>query len=427
MSDFANILAAEGLTTESVNTAAGLVKLEGNAEKKNAGQFVLDGQPLATKDGFKNVSALWLPKTLTYDQGFERLDADKAQSLDIKATVRDMVPSVDANGNFAFLYRPTETYYRPTVHAMGQIGNWADTGTWFVQNMLDNPQDYKGRQKYARDRVDAETLAAVIRNGFRRLDQQKSFFWRARVDGTLRAMLTDRFAVVDNRWFLEKLKAFIPGGRLSHWRGDGDTVFGNVLIPDTIREEKDSDYGGMLSIGNSEIGERRVSSMPSIFRAICMNGCIWGQTKGKGIKQVHRGAINLEHLALEIKENLNVQIPLLPQGIDRFLNTRTYAWDGCTIKPVIAQVAKEFKLAKGQASAVLKGWNLESKLTPELGHTLFGVINAITRAGQEFDNAAWVSFDEIGGELAEYEQKDVDTVVKRAKSLAVKEVEEMFA
>ena len=98
-----------------------------------------------------------------------------------------------------------------------------------------------------------------------------------------------------------------------------------MLIPDTIREESDSDYGGMLSIGNSEIGERRISSMPSIFRAICMNGCIWDQTAGKGINQVHRGKIDLDQLFLVIKENLEVQIPLLPQGIERLLGTRRMA------------------------------------------------------------------------------------------------------
>jgi len=30
---------------------------------------------------------------------------------------------------------------------------------------------------------------------------------------------------------------------------------------------------------------------------------------------------------------------------------------------------------------------------------LFGVVNAVTRAGQTFDNTGWVKFDEIGGDL----------------------------
>lgn len=422
--EFTNALASEGLSLDPNQP----VKLVGNDEKKSQGQFVLDGQKTGTESGFKNVSQIWLDKTLTFEQGLEVLEGEKAKTHDITATVAEMVPTVNANGEFAFLHRETERYYVPTEHAMGQVGNWADTGTWFVQNMLVNPQDYKGREKYKRDRVDAETLAAVLRNGFRRLDQKKSFFWRVREDGTMRAMLTDRYAQVDNRWFVQVLQQIIPEGRLSHWKGDGDTLFGNILIPDTIRADSDSDYGGMLSVGNSEIGERRVSSLPSIFRAICMNGCIWGQTKGQGIRQVHRGKINLDHLKLDIKKNLDIQIPLLPQGIDRFLNTKTFAWDGCEVKPVFAQVAKDYKLGKAEANKVLKAWNVESKLTPDLGHTLFGVINAITRAGQDdTTNVEWVKFDEIGGELSMYNQDDFKKVIARAKSLNVEEVEEAFA
>lgn len=426
MSDFANALAAEGVTTDSINTAAGLTQLTGNDSLKNQGSFVLTGQPLATDKGFRNVSHIWYDKTMDYSAGLAKLAADKAQTHDIQATVAEMVPTVNDKGEFVFLHRPTEGYFKPTKHAMGQVGNWADTGTWFVQNMLENPEDYKGREKYARDRGDAETLARVIANGFRRLDQKKKFFWRTREDGTMRAMLTDRYAVVDNRWFIELLAKLIPGGRLSHWRGDGDTLYSNVLIPDTIREEKDSEYGAMLSIGNSEIGERRVSSLPSIFRAICMNGCIWGQEKGKGIRQVHRGAIKLDALALEIKENLNVQIPLALTGIDRFLGTRSYAWDGCEAKPVIAQIAKQFKLGKGHANGVLDAYGTEAKLTPDLGHTLFTVINAVTRAGQKYEAKDWVAFDEIGGEMAQWDGDEFGKVIKRAKSLGVKDVEEMF-
>jgi hypothetical protein len=239
-------------------------------------------------------------------------------------------------------------------------------------------------------------------------------------------MLTERYAIVDNRWFIERLAEFIPGGRLSHWRGDGDTIYGNVLIPDTIREETDSDYGGMLSVGNSEIGIRRVSSVPSIFRAICMNGCIWGQTKGEGIRQVHRGKIDLRALALEIKENLNKQIPLLPQGIDRLLGIRSYAWDGGEMKPLFAQVAKDYGFSKRQASDTLRSYHVERNTTPDYAKTLFGVVNSVTRAGQKLSNAEWIKFDEVGGQLAQYAENDWDRLVSKAKQLKTKEVEETF-
>lgn len=402
-----------------------LTKLVGTEATKSEGSFVLSGQELASKEGFRNVSKIWYKKTMSYEDGLQQLEEGKAQTEDIMATVAEMRPAV-VNGKCVLRHVDGRSFL-PTEHAVMQMGNWADTGTWYVQSLLKNPTDNKERELYKRDNQDAETLSVVLANGFRRLDPTKKFLWRTRKDGTLRAMLTERFAIVDNRWFIERLREYVPGGRLSHWRGDSDTIFGNVLIPDSIREEKDSDYGGMLSVGNSEIGERRVSSMPSIFRAICMNGCIWGATKGEGIKQVHRGRIDLDALANEIKVNLNKQIPLLPQGIEKLLGMRSFGWDGASAKVVIAQVAKEYKLTKRQASLALQGYNDERTLTPELATTLFGITNAITRAGQKLTPSEWVRFDEIGGSLIQYDVNEFNRLISRAKSLKEKEVEDVYA
>lgn len=400
-------------------------KLVGSEATKQAGSFVYTSQGTATEQGFSHVSKYWYPKTMSYEQGLEQLETGKALTEDLMATVKEMVPTVE-NGSCVLRYKDGRTF-RPTEHCVSQMGNWADTGTWFVMSLLRNPEDNKGNQLYSRDAGDAATLAMALTNGFRRLDPNKKFLFRTRKDGTLRAMLTERYAIVDNRWFVERLRQFIPGGRLSHWKGDSDTIYGNVLIPDTIREEKDSDYGGMLSVGNSEIGERRVSSLPSIFRAICMNGCIWGQTKGEGIRQVHRGKINLESLALEIKENLNKQIPLLPQGIDKFLNTRSYAWDGASAKVVIAQLSKDYTFSKKQATATLLAYNEERAVTPDLATTLFGVTNAVTRAAQKFSPAEWVKFDEVGGRLANMKKDEFNHMITKAKHLKEKEVEDVYA
>lgn len=424
---FRQLVESDSVTLENP-TVENLKVLTGNDKAKGEGSWVFTSQGVAAEQGFKNVSKIWYGKTISYEDGLAQLEKDKAQTEDILATVREMVPAVSNTGKFVFRYRDGREFL-PTEHAVIQASNWIDCGTWFAGNMLKDATDAKGRLTYSRDKGDAEVLAMVFRNGMRdgRVDPAKKFLWRTRKDGSLRAMLSERYAIIDNRWFVERLKEFIPGGRLSHWRGDSDTVFGNVLIPDTIREEKDSDYGGMLSVGNSEIGERRVSSLPSIFRAICMNGCIWGQIKGEGIRQVHRGKINLVNLALEIKENLNKQIPLLPQGIDALLGIRTYAWDGCSAKPIFAQVGKTFKLSKSQASSLLVAYQEERTLTPEYAATLFGVVNSVTRAGQKQNNAQWVHFDEIGGELSRYKKDDFDRLVSQAKHLKEKEVDEVFS
>jgi hypothetical protein len=402
-----------------------LAKLQGDESKKGEGSWVFTHQGVAADQGFRNVSKHWYKSTLSYEQGLNQLEAGRAKTHDILCTFKEIKPTVK-DGKFVMEYKDGRVF-TPTEYAIKQMGNKAGCGTWYVESMLSNPTDAKERELFQRDSQDAETLAKVFQNGFRRLDQDKKFLWRTREDGTLRALLTDRFAIVDNRWFISLLQSIIPGGRLSHWKDDSDTLWGNILIPDTIREEKDSDYGGMLSVGNSEIGERRVKSLPSIFRAICMNGCIWGATIGKGIKQVHRGKIDLGQLAKEIKENLNLQIPLLPTGIDRLLKTRDFAWDGASAKVVIAQLARDNKFSKKQATAVLQAYHVEREQTSEFAKTLFGLTNSVTRAGQLLTTAEWVRFDEIGGQLSEYSKDKFDNMVSQAKRLDTKEVEEVYA
>lgn len=250
------------------------------------GDFVHRTQTMAKDNGFRNVSQTWYDKTIDFDQGMVELEAGRAQTEDILDYPGRFIPVI--HNDRVALQDFNGRRFTPTEHAMNQLGIRADTGTWLVNHLCQDKVTSQGKLLYKRDRQDAETLVAVLQNGLRRLNPNKKLLWRTRKDGTLRAVLTSIYAIIDNRWFLETLKELIPNGRLSHWRGDADTIWTNILIPDSIRQEKDSEYGGMLSGGNSEIGERNMVTLPSIFRSICMNGCIWGQTKGEMFRVVHR-------------------------------------------------------------------------------------------------------------------------------------------
>jgi hypothetical protein len=391
------------------------------------GDFVHQNQAMAAKDGFKNVSALWLRKTLSYEQGLESIEEGRAQTEDILATVREMKPAVSEAGKFVLKHKDGRAF-RPTEHALGQLGSWAGTGSWFLKKLTLDPDPEGGTPGFEPDRGDSETAARAVANGFRRIDGDKTFLFRVRQDGTLRAMLSDSYRPIDNRWFVEALAKLVPGGRLSHWKGDSDTLWGNVLIPDTIREESDSDYGGLLAVGNSEIGERKMTSLPSLFRAICQNGCIWDRKDGKAIVRVHRGDFQLAEIFKALEENLKEQIPLVVGGIDRLLATRSLAVPaGDSMLPVFAELAGEFRLSKTQAGGLLDGYNRERAVAGDTARSLFGVVAAVTRAGQEFDNPTWFRFDQIGGQLAAFTEDRWSSFLTRARSLSAKSVEAAFA
>jgi len=242
----------------------------------------------------------------------------------------------------------------------------------------------------------------------------------------MRAVLSDRYMTVNNEWMLETLRKILPGGRLSHWRGDEDTIYGNVLIPDQIRQEKDSDYGGMLSIGNSEVGTRHLSSLPSVFRAICMNGCIWDQTSGIALRLRHNGQPDYELLFVAIKDHVQSQIPILNTGVDQLLETRGMRWQGDSVEPLFAQVAMDFKVARQPMTRVLRAYEQEVVVSSDSRGSLFGIINSFTRAGQELGNETWYSFDVIGGKLSGYTQRDWDSLMVRARSIHASTVEKVL-
>ncbi len=357
----------------------------------------------------------WWAKTKTYEQVMEDAQVAVQNREDILVEAKNI--SCVSEDNDFFIKLGDGRKFRPTDHAIEQFSVRTEvTSSSFLREMR-NIENF--------DSSDADTMAIVGNNALRRIDGDKTFRLRTYTDGTCRAFVTDKYAPVDNRWYLETLSEFVPGGRFSHWRGDEDTIYGNILIPDTIMDygADDSDYGGMISVGNCEIGTRRISQTPSLFRAICMNGCIWGQTAGEKIRRVHRGNIDLDSLKLEIAKNIQHQIPLLAPGIKTFLATRAMDTGKASIKGIVAAVSSDYKLTKREATEFL-----DQYITMESGErNLFGIINGLTRAGQMFDNKTWVRFDEIAGSLMETSADRWATILRRADTFTDKDYEKVFA
>lgn len=357
----------------------------------------------------------WWSKTKTYEQVMQDCQVAIDNREDIMAKTKS-ISCVSENNTFYFKLQDGRKF-QPTDHAIEQFSVRSGIPSSTFLREMRNIEGF--------DSHDANTMAIVGNNAIRRIDPDKEFRLRTYTDGTCRAFVTDKYAPVDNRWYLETLAEFVPGGRFSHWRGDEDTIYGNILIPDTIMDygADDSDYGGMISVGNCEIGTRRISQTPSLFRAICMNGCIWGQTAGEKIRRVHRGNIDLDSLKLEIAKNIQHQIPLLAPGIKKFLETRSLETGKASIKGIVASVASDYKLSKREATMVLDQYG-----EFEAGNrNLFGIINGLTRAGQKFDNTTWVRFDEIAGSLMDTSADRWATILRRADTFTDKDYEKVFS
>lgn len=392
-------------------------KLQMNADKSQ-GSFVrtLQGN---TGTGFAegtHVHKDWWSKTLSYDNVLASAQHAVENREDILTETKNISCVVEKD-EFRFRVGDGRTF-KPTDHCIEQFSVRTGVPSSSFLREMRNIDGF--------DNNDADVMVRVGNNALRRIDTDKKFRIRTYKDGTARAFVTEKYAPVDNRWYLETIREFIPDGRFSHWRGDEDSIYGNILIPDTIMDygqDDDTDYGGMISIGNCEIGTRKISQTPSLFRAICMNGCIWGQVSGEKIRRVHRGNIDLVTLKMEIARNIQHQIPLLSPGIVKFLETRNLEIGKTSTKGVIAAVSSDYKLSKREATEVL-----EQYITHETHESnLFGIIAGITRAGQKFDNKTWVHMDEIAGQLMETSAARWSAILRRADTFTDSEYEKVFS
>ena len=390
--------------------------------------------------GFSQVSKYWTAKCMSFKQGKAKLADQQSHIQDFRTPLALWEVNPTDTG-IVFRNKENGRDYIPTDHALGlmcQVGK--GMSDWTLRALrepirhatkVDPSNEELKLPLYERSRVDFSVLADYIRiHLFQpdRVDQNKPRLWRTWDDGTLRAFLSTQYAIVNNGWFLDLLETLLPGGLLSHWNGDADSIYGNILMPDSIRAEKDSDYGGMLSIGNSEIGLRRISSLPSVFRAICMNGCIWEQEEGEEYNKRHRGQIDFAQLALEIQANITKQIPLLTTGIDKVLGLRAFGIGDTPLQNLFAQLAIDNSIGKKEIAGVQEAFWKEVKIVgKDEGFTAFGLMNGLTRFGQTREAASWVAYDMLGGSIANMDRNNWDRFRSRAANLSDKQVEKRFA
>lgn len=356
-----------------------MAKLTGNPQghdRKFADQL-RNSQERATKEGFDHVNKTWYKQCMQYDVMEEILEQSASKTHDavvhlgqIKAEIDGDRPSITVVGgkHDGQKYSLSETSSLQFSQLIGLSGS-----------VLSAAQDETERQYI--EKLMQHRLQTVVG------EKDKELFLRFR-DGavpSIRAFLTRRYCVIDHRWVLEQMKKFIPGGIVSHfdptrfYQNEGDYCRYNVLIPDTIREEKDSDYGGGLNVGNSEIGTGRYSVRPMIFRHICFNGNIWNCEKGKAIQQVHKGQLDLNFLSVQTMVCIHSHIPLLSTNLESLLRLQgeQFKTDTNMLK-LIAQLKniKDVNLTYPQIAAILAAYSEEANL----GNTAFSFINAITRA-----------------------------------------------
>lgn len=325
------------------------------------------------------------------------------------------VKAVVVDDRFQLLNTKNGNMYKPTKHALGQFAQKTQWGSYTV-NKLYQSKDVR-HHNILRDLLDMSFQEFGGEYLFRFNDQDQS----------CRAFLSDRYAIINNNWVLDEVQKFLPAecrdGIAMDKSGD-DFINFMVVLPSSLKSSDDSDYQGLIKVKNSEIGTHRLDVSAGVFRTICSNGAI-GWVKHDNVSVVHRGKIDLQLLSHNIQAAISSHIQAMPTMIEKLLGTKRMGWDG-SMTPLFASVAQTYKLSKNEVESVHTAWGIERNETPQYAKTLFGVVNSLTRGSQRMVESSWEKLNEIGGELANYDEGDWTGLQNKARAMTSKDVENVL-
>lgn len=390
--------------------AGGLQVREGSTAKQDDNGNWFNAIGLQSTETHKHVAKIWQDKCVSLESFYSTLKAQNDNKVDVvkpesairlkdASTLLDGTPLTKSGMNSLRLFTDIPS---SMISFMDERG-YSDELVKFVNDELNRrEQDWSNKGKDSRE-----------------------FRVRTRHDDdgntVARAIVSERYGVIDNLEAMEMIidalptKDAIKDALASHLHNDGDDMFGNLLLPDNIKSEPDSDYGVGIAFRNSEVRNSTFKVSPFLFRAICLNGMIWGrQDSSIKVNQRHMGNIDKQELREEVRRAIVVA---LSQGNDLLtLLGHSKHVEVKNPEQVIAQLSRDNKMTIAQGKLWHKGY-LES-LQEASGHshdrTAFGIVNGLTRSAQQYTGSTREQMETIASAiLAPAIDADLQTISKR--------------
>jgi hypothetical protein len=382
----------------------------------------------------------FLKNAISIDQAIDELALDQKKIQDFLAPLCEFEVTVTDN-EFALVDKRTKASFIPTDHCLNQMAVAGGMSSWAVRSLREphthpTKKDENGEPLvlWERDGRDAQVLADYINVHLLqsdRIDVNKKRLWRTWEDGTLRAFLSEQYARVNNRWYLQVLRSMLDDkAMVIRSGGNADTLYMDIFVGGEV-QTADGGLGNMLHVGNSEIGERRIILTPSILRMICTNGMIGWSKLGEGeINVVHRrkrGQIDLTMLEKRVRESYAKVCDTFDSGMEMFKKLRDYKIGDVALHNVFAQLAIDNGFSKKQMKGIWGAWGVEQGVLGTDGaRTAYALQNAITRYAQTAtaNPSEQYKCELIGGRLA----RDTNTnrwnaFLGRARNLDEKKIQ----
>jgi hypothetical protein len=223
-------------------------------------------------------------------------------------------------------------------------------------------------------------------------------YWLLRArESTLRALLTDRYAPLDNRVLVDALCKALPPSLEIQWLSLDDEAFHLRLIDSSLAREVlpgDPLMAG-IHVSNSETGKRSLTIDSVLYRQVCTNGLI-RLVKGKSILSQRHVAVSPPHFNALLREALPSALAaaeafagLMADAVKQPLND---------VQAEINGLKQHWHLSQSFAEQIEVSLQKERSDQQE---TVFGLVNAVTHAAQSLDAEARYEMEVLAGSLLE--------------------------
>lgn len=228
---------------------------------------------------------------------------------------------------------------------------------------------------------------------------------------SIRAVLSTDYIVYNNRHLVKgMIKALGSGPELMYFVEDfflGPNSFWlTITFPSTQVRELGGLTGG-IRLGNSEVGLRSVACYALVWRHLCSNGLMgWGQEQL--FRKVHRGKLTSTQLTAKLAEAITMALDRANDLLKRFIQSAQEPVPN--VQTVIKRLVEKRHLTQEFRDALLYALYQEDYVD-----TLFGLVNAMTRATQLYDGDRRVSIEQEAGRLLNWRKDEIYAGIMEGK------------
>jgi len=233
-------------------------------------------------------------------------------------------------------------------------------------------------------------------NGHTHAPKAERWLLRAK-DDTLRGVLTERYACLDNRDVLSTLLPLVEPHYQVGWYALTEESFHLRLLDPRLAREvlpRDRLVAG-VHLANSEVGKRAVTVDAMVYRLVCSNGLV---RLVKGSSLLHQRHVSWSKPRFEASLRQAVHEALV-HGVG-FIERMSWATTMGVpdMDTAIDSLGQRWGLSQATTLTVRRSL---LDMPPDQHETLYGLVNAVTHAAQDLPADARYDLEAQAGELVE--------------------------